>query len=122
MDAMLMANRNGHIACTQGGECLAGIRRAAQTGQVRGDRGAVLDATAHALKFAVFQEKYFSNSFEPEFEVVPREELRNAPHLISLPAGVPRPDLKRKLEPAEFSEFVRCTVDIIAKLLGLNAQ
>jgi len=120
MDATLMANRNGHIACTQGGECLAGICRAVQTGQVQGGRRAVLDATAHALKFAVFQEKYFSNSFEPEFEVVPREELRNAPHLITLPAGVPRPDLQRKLEPAEFAEFLRYTVDIIAKLLGLS--
>ncbi len=24
MDSMLRANRNGHIACTQGGECLPG--------------------------------------------------------------------------------------------------
>jgi len=69
------------------------------------------------LKFALFQEKYFSNSFEPEFEVIPREDLRNAPNLITLPAGVPRPDLNRKLEPAEFSEFLRYAVDIIAKLL-----
>ena len=28
MDSMLLANRNGHVACTQGGESLAGLRKA----------------------------------------------------------------------------------------------
>ncbi len=53
MDAMLTANRNGHIACTQGGESLAGIRRAVREKRVPDNRLAVLDATAHALKFAI---------------------------------------------------------------------
>ena len=59
MDSMLFANRNGHIACTQGGECLAGIRKAVAENKVDRNRTAILDATAHALKFAVFQDKYF---------------------------------------------------------------
>jgi threonine synthase len=64
MDSMLVANRHGHIACTQGGECLAGVRRAVAEKKLDPRRLAVLDATAHALKFAVFQEKYFSDTFE----------------------------------------------------------
>jgi threonine synthase len=118
MDAMLIANSNGHIACTQGGECLAGLRRAVQNHTISPNRRAVLDATAHALKFAVFQDKYFTDGFEPEFEVTPRQELRNAPHVIEIPEGIPRPD-RGKLEPAEFAEFVAHTARNIAGLLGL---
>ena len=65
MDSMLFANRNGHIACTQGGECLAGLRRAVAENKVDKNRTAILDATAHALKFAVFQDKYFSDTSSP---------------------------------------------------------
>jgi threonine synthase len=119
MDAMLMANHNGHIACTQGGECLAGIRRLVADKRVPTDHLAVLDATAHALKFAMFQEKYFADTFEPEFEVIPKQELRNAPHLVNIPAGVPRPDVK-KLNAEEISVFVRFTADAVAGLLGLS--
>jgi threonine synthase len=119
MDAMLMANHNGHIACTQGGECLAAIRRLVADKRIPTDRLAVLDATAHALKFAMFQEKYFADTFEPEFEVTPKQELRNAPHLVNIPAGVPRPDVKQ-LNAEEFSTFVRFTADAVAGLLGLS--
>lgn len=119
MDAMLIANRNGHISCTQGGECLAGIRKAVAEGKVDKNRRAVLDATAHALKFAVFQEKYFTDAFEPEFEVTPKPELRNAPHALNLPDSVPNPK-NRKLDPEEFSQFVKYSAAAIADLLGLK--
>jgi len=119
MDAMLMANRNGHIACTQGGECLAGIRKAVASHKIAPNRVAILDATAHALKFAMFQNKYFSGSFEPEFEVTPKPELQNAPHLVQIPAGIPRPDA-RKLNAEELSAFVHFTAGAVAELLGLS--
>lgn len=119
MDAMLTANRNGHIACTQGGECLAGIRRAVSEGKVDPGRRAILDATAHALKFAVFQDKYFTNAFEPEFEVVPRRELQNAPFALSLPDGVPDPG-RGRLGPEEFGEFVRYASAAVADILDLK--
>ncbi len=119
MDSMLVANRNGHISCTQGGECLAGIRKAVAQGIVDSHRRAVLDATAHALKFAVFQEKYFLNTFEPEFEVVPKQELRNTPCTVTLPDSVPNP-AKSRLQPGEFRQFVEHTSAEIAKLLGLK--
>ncbi len=120
MDSMLMANRNGHIACTQGGECLAGIRNAVRDGIVAGKRAAVLDATAHSLKFAMFQEKYFSDNFESEFEVIPGKELRNAPLLVSPPAGIPKPEPGKQLGPDEFQSFVEYAAGAVAELLGLN--
>ncbi|GLI34970.1 threonine synthase [Desulforhabdus amnigena] len=122
MDAMLMANRNGHISCTQGGECLAGIRKAVQGKIISDDRIAVLDATAHALKFAVFQEKYFSDRFEPEFEVVPKKELQNAPVLVSPPESVPSPGQGKPLDPEEFKTFVEYTAKSVADLLGLKIR
>ncbi len=83
MDAMLLANRHGHIACTQGGESLAGLRIARQEKLIPPGEEAVLDATAHHLKFIGFQQMYFDDSFPPEFEVTPRPELQNRPQLLT---------------------------------------
>ena len=82
MDSMLLANRHGHIACTQGGECLAGLFAAKEHGLISDNNFAVLDATAHALKFMDFQNMYFSGTFPEEFGVTPKAELRNAPELL----------------------------------------
>lgn len=82
MDAMIRANRHGHIACTQGGECLAGLVRARELGLVARNAHAVLDATAHSLKFAGFQDMYFTNAFPPEYGVTPDPGLANAPALV----------------------------------------
>ena len=79
MDAMIVANRNGNIACTQGGESLAGFQRAIEQGLVGPHEVGVLDSTAHVLKFSLFQEMYFNDGFPPEFGVKPRPELKNAP-------------------------------------------
>ena len=93
MDCQLIANRNGHIACTQGGECLAGLLRARQEGIVSEGEVAVLDATAHALKFAGFQENYFDGKLDAAYEIVPKDELRNFPTLIDIigPSNVDMP-------------------------------
>ncbi|NLI81371.1 MAG: threonine synthase [Deltaproteobacteria bacterium] len=122
MDAMLFANRNGHIACTQGGECLAALAKAVREGVIGRDRVGVLDATAHALKFSVFQEKYFSNAFEAEYKVHPKEELRNAPHLIELPNHVPTPAAGVSLGPDAFKQFVDYTASAVAELLDLKVR
>ncbi len=122
MDSMLTANRNGHIACTQGGESLAGLRRAATQKKVPGNRIAVLDATAHALKFASFQEKYFTDCFEPEFEVRPKVELQNAPRLVAPPDNVPRPTPGKQLAPEALESFVSYTAGAIAESLGLKRR
>lgn len=81
MDAMILANMHGHIACTQGGECLAGLIKAKEEGRI-GSEFAVLDATAHALKFSGFQDMYFQNTFPACFGVTPRKDMQNLPHTI----------------------------------------
>ena len=79
MDATIAANRHGHIACTQGGECLAGLIHARELGLVDPKEKAVLDSTAHALKFIGFQNMYFTNTFPPDYEIVPDATLANVP-------------------------------------------
>ena len=85
MDAMIIANRHGHIACTQGGECLAGLLRAWELGLIDKSDFSILDATAHALKFSGFQNMYMEDSFPPEFGVKARPELVCAPRLLLSP-------------------------------------
>jgi len=110
MDSMIQANRNGHIACTQGGECLAGAKRALELGLVSADELCVLDSTAHQLKFVDFQTMYFENTFPPEFGVTPDTALSNRPALVASPED------KARLSP---EEFTRTTADAIVARLGL---
>ncbi|MFW5837051.1 MAG: threonine synthase [Desulfovibrionaceae bacterium] len=82
IEGMLQANRRGHIACTQGGECLAGLRRALELGLVSKDETSILDATAHHLKFIEFQQMYFENRFPESYGITARSELANAPQPV----------------------------------------
>jgi threonine synthase len=113
MDGMLRANRRGHIACTQGGESFAGALRSRELGLVSDKELCILDSTAHHLKFVDFQTMYFSNAFPPEFEVVPREELKNAPELVI------SPEEKKRLTP---QEYVGAAADQIVRRLGLSKK
>lgn len=79
MDAMLTANRHGHVVCTQGGEAIAGLKKALATGAVDGTRRFVCDSTSHQLKFAGFQEGYFAGSLKDEYGVESKEALVNRP-------------------------------------------
>lgn len=118
MDSMLLANRNGHIACTQGGESLAGLRAALKAGLVSKTDFAVVDATAHHLKFIGFQQMYFDNSFPPEFEVSPNPAYQNHPRLLTprlTPAHTP-------WTAAEVEEFTRDMVAQVAAALGLKPK
>jgi threonine synthase len=120
MDAQLEANRNGHIACTHGGESLAGLMAARRRGIVGGGEVAVLASTAHALKFAGFQEMYFENRFPEEFDIVPDPARVNAPVFIR-PADLERvPAAGAPLPPEEFKRFVRRTAEEIAARLNLK--
>ena len=110
IEGMLQANRHGHIACTQGGECLAGAIRAKELGLVGEDEQLVLDATAHALKFIGFQEMYFDNSFPPEYGIMPRQEYVNRPTLLL------KADKMRSLSP---EDYTRAAADAAAALLHL---
>jgi threonine synthase len=120
MDAMIIANRNGNIACTQGGESMAGLRKALQEGHVRRGEAGILDSTAHMLKFISFQEMYFQDSFEPGFEVRPKPELKNAPVLIKPKSLKKFPQPGKPLEGEDMRLFIQETVAEIAETLGLK--
>jgi threonine synthase len=122
MDSMIQANRHGHIACTQGGESLAGLKVALDQGIVGKDQFAVLDATAHHLKFIGFQQMYFEDSFPAEMGVLPKKELQNYPQEAA-PAGLDRlPAPGYPLQGEEFQAFVSETAELIAKELGLKVR
>jgi len=79
MEGMLMANRHGHVVCTQGGESVAGLRKALQTGICTPKQCFVVDSTSHQLKFATFQQMYFEESFGSEYAIQTREGFKNQP-------------------------------------------
>jgi threonine synthase len=120
MDWGLAANRNGHIACTHGGESLAGLLAAKAQGTISDQDIVVLDSTAHALKFAGFQEMYFERKFPTDYNISPRQNLINAPiyvhpkDLDRIPApGIP-------IAGEDFERFVLRTAEEIAFRLDLK--
>ncbi|MBF0412787.1 MAG: threonine synthase [Desulfamplus sp.] len=82
MDWSLDANRNGHIACTQGGESLAGLVQAVEQGIITDQDIAIVDATAHAIKFSGFQDQYFQKTIDKDYEIKPNQSLINMPSLV----------------------------------------
>ena len=101
---------------------MAGLLRAREEGVVSAEEVAVLNATAHALKFAGFQESYFADDLDAAYEIVPKPELRNFPALVEAP-GVKRPPTPGKpLPPDEFNIFVEETAREIARELGLQEK
>jgi threonine synthase len=122
MDCQLAANRNGHIACTHGGETLAGLRAAREHGWVGSGDIAILDSTAHALKFSGFQDMYFENRFPAEFGITPNPALINQPVYIRPNdlSQVPAPG--HPLQGEAFQHFVRRTAEDIAGRLQLTKR
>jgi len=113
MDAMIRANRHGHITCTQGGECFAALLRARQLDLVDASEHAVLDATAHSLKFAGFQDMYFNNAFPAEYGITPDSRLVNKPELLLDPAE------KKRLSGAA---YIEAAADAVARRLNLRKK
>ena len=79
MEGMLTANRHGHVVCTQGGESIAGLKKAVGQGLVREGDTFVVDSTSHQLKFSEFQRMYFEDSLPSEYDIKTLDELKNAP-------------------------------------------
>jgi threonine synthase len=111
MEKMLLANRNGHIACTQGGESLAGLSMALREKKVSKKEKAVLDATAHALKFAGFQEMYFADSFSPEFGIRPKVQFQNKPIDVNIN--------KNSNKNEKYNVLIEKTALKVADILGM---
>ncbi len=85
MEGMLTSNRHGHVVCTQGGESVAGLKKALEEGIVKKTSRFVLDSTSHQLKFALFQQMYFEDAFGPEYGIVTKDCLKSKP--VSLDAS-----------------------------------
>ncbi len=122
IDWELTANRNGHISCPHGGECLAGLVEAKKAELVSADEIAVLDSTAHALKFAGFQDMYFTKTFPEEYEITYDETLINKPTLVRPPDLDKVPAPGRPLSGEDFEKFVDRTAEEIAKALDLRLK
>ncbi|HHP7234765.1 MAG TPA: threonine synthase [Desulfobacterales bacterium] len=122
MDWELIANRNGHIACTHGGESLAGLVAAVRREMVAPDEVAIVDSTAHALKFAGFQQMYFERQFPADFEIDPKPELINTPRYVHPEdlRDVPAPG--KPLGGEAFERFVDRTATEIARALDLEKK
>jgi threonine synthase len=120
MDWQLKANQNGHIACTHGGECLAGLVAAIDRQFVTGAETAVLDSTAHALKFSGFQDLYFSDRMPEAFNIVPDPKLINAPAYVCPKELDEVPAPGKPLKGAAFDRFVQTVTRTIAEDLDLK--
>jgi threonine synthase len=121
MDSMILANRSGLTVCTQGGESLAGLRAALKAGLVGPGETAVLDSTAHALKFMEFQNAYFRGDLANEYGVASRPENMNSPVALEL-KGVPLPAQGKVLTPEERGAFTAAAAREIASALGLGPK
>ncbi|MDX2448402.1 MAG: threonine synthase [Desulfobacterales bacterium] len=120
MDWELLANKNGHIACTHGGESLAGLAKAITKKLVSPDEVAIVDSTAHALKFSGFQEMYFNDSFPAEFEIKPDPELVNTPVYVHPQDLKEVPGPGQPLNQKALKQFVKRISDEIASTLELR--
>ena len=87
IEGMLQANRCGSVVCTQGGESIAGLRKALANGLVSPERTFVVDSTSHQLKFSNFQQMYFEDAFPVDYEIRACNELVNAPVQLEASAG-----------------------------------
>ena len=122
MDWELVANRNGNIACTHGGECLAGLVEASQRGIVGSEEVAVLDSTAHALKFAGFQDMYFEGRLPEAYQISVNPELVNKPLYIHPQDLDAVPAAGKPLHGDAFRHFVDRVSSEIAGLLNLKKK
>jgi threonine synthase len=122
MDWQITANRHGHIACTHGGECLAGLVVAIKKGFVSKKDSAVLDSTAHALKFSGFQDMYFENKFPIEYGISSDKSLVNFPVLIHPKDLKKVPASGKPLKESDFKIFSNRVSDEIAEILDLQKK
>ena len=122
MDNELEANRNGHIACTQGGECLAGLVKAVSMGIIDKNETAIIDATAHALKFSGFQNLYFEKKIPNDYNIKPDPKLINAVKLVMPDDEKKIPGQGSPLNDDDFKIFASDISKKIAEELKLNAS
>jgi threonine synthase len=119
MDWQLTANQNGHIACTQGGECLAGMIQAKALDLVDKSETVILDATAHAIKFSGFQDLYFKGELTNGYGISSDSRFINLPDFVSPDNPELIPSQETPLGSSQVQEFVKDVSKKIATRLGL---
>ena len=119
MDWQLTANQNGHIACTQGGECLAGMVQEMALSLVDENETVILDATAHAIKFSGFQDLYFKGELADGYGISSDSRFINLPDFVSPDNPELIPSQEKPLGSSQFQEFVKDVSKKIATRLGL---
>jgi threonine synthase len=72
------------------------------------------------LKFSGFQDMYFNDRFEPEFNVNPRPDLKNAPVLVRPETLTSYPEPGKPLQGDDMDRFIDEMSAEIAKILGLE--
>lgn len=112
MDNMLTANQHGHTVCTQGGEAIAGLKKAVEKCFVENFETAIVDSTSHQIKFAGFQDVYFKDGLR-EYGVIPREDLINMPTLV---------DITISTEEKKRNKDIKKVAGEIAKVLDLKLK
>ncbi len=122
MDSELEANRNGHIACTQGGECLAGLVKAVSRDIISKSETAIIDATAHAMKFSGFQTLYFEEKIPEDYKIKSDPGLMNAPKFIMPDNKEKIPGQGSPLNDEDFTIFAKDVSEKIAKELKLTTS
>ncbi|WP_321494414.1 threonine synthase [uncultured Desulfobacter sp.] len=118
MDWQLTANQNGHITCTQGGECLAGMVQAKALNLVDDSETVILDATAHAIKFYAFQDLYFKGELADGYGISSDSRFINLPDFVSPDDPELIPSQEKPLGPSQFQKFVKDVSERIAARLG----
>ncbi|WP_320044236.1 threonine synthase [uncultured Desulfobacter sp.] len=119
MDWQLTANQNGHITCTQGGECLAGMVQAKALNLVNDNETVILDATAHAIKFSGFQDLYFKGELSDAYGISSDSRFINLPDFVSPDDPDLVPSQENPLGSSQFEKFVKDVSKKIATRLGL---
>jgi threonine synthase len=120
MEAMILANRAGLAICTQGGEALAGLRKARREGSLQKWEVPVIDSTAHPLKFKEFQDAYNQGDLAA-YGISPDPALVNHPVFLR-PQGVASPEKGRPLAPKELGLYAERAAEEIAQALGLPGK
>ena len=99
---------------------MAGLVAAKKQGLIADDEIAVVDSTAHALKFSGFQQMYFDRQFPEDYEITSQPGLINKPISIR-PENLEKiPGPGKPLTGKAFDRFITRVSDEIAARLDLK--
>ncbi|HGY11647.1 MAG TPA: threonine synthase, partial [Desulfobacterales bacterium] len=103
-------------------ECLAGLVQAVKQNIVTKKETAILDATAHAIKFSEFQDLYFKSKLPKEYKIDSDPNNINLPALILPDNSDIVPSQTNRLKEKEFQLFVNDISHKIAERLNLKVS